>query len=115
MARPKKVKKIEQLEQVHAALPPVVDMNKLFGIKDTYNAKTVEEYSNELDAMGRADLWEHSHRVGIIPMEPLDKLKTALKRKFVEVQRNSFQPRTFPTKINPKMKEFHEKFMKGDL
>ena len=106
---------VEQLQQTHAAQPAAVDMYKLFGLKKTYDVDTPEEYSKQLESMGRTELWNHSHKVGVIPMEPLDKLITALKRKFVESKRNSIQPQVVPTRINPEFADFHKKFMRGEL
>ncbi len=105
--------KIEEMSQTHGALTPDVDMAKMFNIKTPYNVNSIEEYRKQIRAFNTPDLHAHAHHVGLVPLDPRDKLYTALERKFNEVKSRALPTRLVATKINPEFAEFHRQFMQG--
>lgn len=102
--------------QAHGALAPSpVNMNELFGIKSVYTARTIDEYRGQLDKYMITDLHAHAHHVGVIPLDPREKLVSVLERKFMEVQSKNLPLQFVPVKANKDMLDFHKKFMAGTL
>jgi hypothetical protein len=91
-----------------------MNMIKAFGIRDGYTADTLEEYRAEIDKMTLTDLHDHCHVVGVVPLDPRDKLVTALERKFVQAQMNQQPVRTIHVKTNPDMAGFMKKWWAGE-
>jgi len=109
-------------KQVHGALEsrPSVNMIKLFGINDGYdNVDNIDQYRAKLQAMTVTDLHEHSHRVGIVPLDARDKLITSLEKKFLEAKMRQLPNRALklPTRADsdPEMANFMKKFQAGEL
>ncbi len=102
---------------VHGAQPPTkpVNMNELFGIKSVYTSRTIAEYRELLDTYTVTDLRAHAHHVGVIPLDPREKLVSVLERKFMETQSKALPLQVVPTKVNPAMAEFHRQFMAGTV
>lgn len=101
--------------QTHGALPPSSGMNmaKAFGLRDGYDVDTLDEYKAKIDDMTETDLHEHSHAMGIVPLEPRDKLMASLERKFVETKMSQRPVRQIHFKENPQMADFMKQFRAG--
>ncbi len=100
--------------QAHGAVNPTpTNMDELFGIKSVYTAKTITQYREQLDGYTVTDLHAHAHHVGVIPLDPREKLVSTLERKFLETQSRALPLKMVPTQANPAMLEAHRKFMQG--
>ncbi len=105
---------LASVEQTHGALPSGVDMNVMFGIKKAYKTSNLDEYRAQLKAYSSTELSAHSHDMGVIPMDPREKLVAALERKFLDTISRGLPMRVVPPVTNPDMLAFHKKFMAGD-
>lgn len=102
--------------QAHGAQAPTpINMEKAFGIKSVYTAQTIVDYRAQIVKYSVADLHAHAHDVGVLPMDPRDKLLLALERRFLEVQSKSLPIRYIPPTVTPEGQEFIRKFMAGTL
>lgn len=102
--------------QAHGALAPSpINMEKMFGVKSVYAAQTIEAYRSEITKYSVADLHAHAHNVGVLPMDPREKLLLALERKFLEVQSRGLPIRYIPPTVTPEGQEFIKRFMAGTL
>ena len=102
--------------QTHGAVAPkVTNMNELFGIKSSYTAQTIAQYREQLNGYTVTDLHAHAHQVDVIPLDPREKLVSALERKFMEIQSKALPLQVVPVKPNKELLEFHRKFMQGSL
>ncbi len=106
---------LASVEQTHGALPSIIDMNVMFGIKKAYKTSNLDEYRAQIKAYSSTELAAHSHDMGVIPMDPKEKLIAALERKFLETISRGLPMRVIPPATNPDMLAFHKKFMAGDL
>jgi glutathione synthase/RimK-type ligase-like ATP-grasp enzyme len=100
--------------QTHGALAPArepLNMMKLFGIRDGYDTDDLDTYKEQINAMSTSDLHEHSHAMGIVPLDARDKLTTSLERLFVQSKLNQRGPRTVKVKTNPALADFMAKHM----
>lgn len=119
MARtPKTIKasrkpKIEELSQAHGALDPVATMRNAFGLKDVYDVSTLDAYKAQIRSFSTPDLHAHAHKIGLVPLDPKEKLFAALERKFSEVKGRAIPASVVPVKANPEFAEFHRQFMQG--
>lgn len=114
----KKKPTIETVQQTHAALPPAPDVNmfKLFGINDGYqDVDNIDQYRAKVENMTITDLHDHAHLVGVVPLEPRDKLIASLDKKYRETKARQIQPRSYQAPINPKMADFHRHFCADSL
>lgn len=100
--------------ETHGAVAPSpVNMSEMFGIKSQYTAKSIENYRKELTAYSTIDLHAHAHHVGVIPLDPREKLVAVLERKFLETQSKSLPIKFFPPKVSKEGEEFIRRFMAG--
>jgi len=109
-------KKAAPTHETHGALDPKPGMNmaKAFGIRDGYRVDTLEEYRTEINAMTLTDLHEHAHVVGVVPLDPRDKLVANLERQFVQAKMNQQPPRVIHVPTNPAYKDFMKKWFAGE-
>lgn len=104
------------LHQAHGAVAPTpVNMAAMFGIKSIYAAQDIDSYRVELAKYSVSDLHSHAHNVGVIPLDPREKLIVALERKFLEVQSKGLPIKYIPPTVTPEGQEFIKKFMAGTL
>jgi hypothetical protein len=108
-------KKTLPAHQAHGALPPAVNMAEMFGLKSAYTAANIDQYRKQLSSYTITDLHAHAHNVGVIPMDPKEKLISALEKKFVETKSKEQPMRVLPTNVNPGGQEFIKRFMAGEL
>jgi len=104
--------------ETHGALPAApksMNMIKAFGIKDGYDAETLEDYDSQLEKMLPSELHDHAHTVGIVPLDPRDKLIASLRRKFQETKMAQRPQRNLKVKTNPQMAGFMKQWWSGDL
>jgi hypothetical protein len=117
-AKAVKASKKAPTHETHGALPTPakpVNMIKLFGIKDGYTVDTLEDYTVQLENMLESELHDHAHVVGVVPLDPRDKLTASLKRKFTETKMAQRPPRTGKIAVNPAMAKWHKEWFAGDL
>lgn len=109
-------KKAAPTHETHGALEPkpTLNMAKMFGIRDGYKVDTLEEYRAEINAMTLTDLHEHAHTVGVVPLDPRDKLVASLERQFTQAKMNQLPPRVINVPTNPAMKDFMKKWFAGE-
>lgn len=109
-------KKAAPTHETHGALEPKPGMNmaKAFGIRDGYDVDTLEEYQAKINDMTLTDLHEHAHTVGVVPLDPRDKLVTSLERQFVQAKMNQLPPRVINVPTNPALKDFMKKWFAGE-
>lgn len=112
----------DSLKQTHGALEPQpsTNMMRLFGISDGYEGvQDLSDYRTKLEAMTLTDLHDHSHKVGIVPLDARDKLIISLERKFIEAK-----ARQMPTKVinvktradsDPEFAKVMKKWQAGEL
>lgn len=118
VSRPKKASNASAApaHQSHGAIAPSpVNMEKMFGIKSVYAAQDIKSYKAQLAAYAVVDLHAHAHDVGVLPMDPKEKLILALERKFLEVQSRSLPVKFIPTTVTPEGQDFIKRFMAGTL
>lgn len=109
-------KKAASTHETHGALEPKKEMNmiKAFGIRDGYDVDTVEEYAAKIKEMTLTDLHDHAHTVGVVPLDPREKLIATLERKFVQSKMDQKPPKVIPVKTNPAMADFMKKWWAGE-
>ena len=109
-------KKSAPLHETHGALEPKPGMNmaKAFGIRDGYTADNLEAYKAEIAGMTLTDLHDHAHLVGVVPLDPRDKLIASLERQYVQAQMNQRPPKVIKVQTNPAMADFMKKWWAGE-
>ena len=114
VARASKKASAAPTHETHGAVnPSFKNMDEMFGIKSVYVARSIDQYRTELEGYTATELHAHAHHVGVIPLDPREKLVSVLERKFMETQSKALPMTVVPTQANPEMLEFHKKFMSG--
>lgn len=114
--RASKTKKVvdSDTKQVHGAVEPQpMNMMKMFGINDGYEGvEDVNQYRKKLEGMTITDLHDHSHKVGIVPLDAREKLILSLERRFLEAKARQLPNRTIKIKTRADSDPEFAKFMK---
>lgn len=88
----KKVK-VDQLDQTHGALAPTHKPVRVPGIHNPYQTDSREEYLKLINKLSDAELHDHAHGVGIVPISHRPRLLDRLEKEFCMKQsRQVFQP-----------------------
>lgn len=107
-------KKTLPTHETHGALAPVFNMAEAFGLKSAYTAATIDQYRKELTGYAITDLHAHAHKVGVIPLDPKEKLIAALEKKFVETRSKEQPMRIIPPTVRPGATDVIKRFMAGE-
>lgn len=105
MGRTKKNKniKLQEMQQTHGRDESLTfqTLDQLMGLEasDTlYGTADESEYKNSLDQMNKSDLQNHASKIGLIPIDDSEILKTRLLREFKKHSNSFIRPRE--NKIN---------------
>ena len=102
----KKTKKMKNMTQAHGKVEEFEPstLEQIWGNDgmETYKTLDVGEYENQLKGMAKVDMQAHATKVGLIPIDNMDILKTRLVKQFKSHVATYRRPKTQKNN-NPKL------------
>ncbi len=104
------------VHEAHGALPakPEMNINQMFGIRAKY-ADTLADYTKFLNGLQPSALTAHAYEVGIVPVDPRDKLIASLENKYQRERLNQRPHRQIRIPTNPATADFMKQWAAGKL